>query len=130
GHGATCPRGGKPGDLFLKIRVQPHPVYHIVEDSPDDLQIDLPVLPWEALLGAEIAVPTLGGAVSMRIPPSSQSGQRLRLRGKGLARRDGTRVDLYARLMILNPTTVTKRERELYEELAKISTEDPREGLS
>ena len=65
----------------------------------------------------------------MRLPPSSQSGRRLRLRGKGLARRDGTSGDLYARLMIVNPKTVTKRERELYAELAKISTEDPREGL-
>ena len=130
GQGATSGRGGKPGDLFLRIRIQPHPVYHFVEDSPDDLQIDLPLLPWEALLGAEIAVPTLTGAVSMRIPPSSQSGQRLRLRGKGLARRDGSSGDLYARLMIVNPKTVTKRQRELYEELAKISTEDPREGLT
>ena len=130
GQGAPSGRGGKPGDLFLKIGIKPHPVYHIVEDSPDDLQIDLPVFPWEAVLGAEISVPTLAGAVSMRIPPSSQSGQRLRLRGKGLARRDGTSGDLYARLMIVNPKTVIKRGLDLYEELAKISTEDPREGLT
>jgi curved DNA-binding protein len=130
GQGATSARGGKPGDLFLKIRVPPHPLFTVLEDSPDDLQIDLPLLPWEAVLGAEVAVPTLTGAVSMRIPPGSEPGQRLRLRGKGLARRDGTSGDLYARLMIVPPKTVTKRERELYEELAKLSTEDPRKGFA
>jgi curved DNA-binding protein len=130
GQGATSGRGGKPGDLFLKIRIRPHLIFRFVEDSTDDLQIDLPLLPWEALLGTDVAVPTLTGAVSMRIPPSSQSGQRLRLRGKGLARRDGTNGDLYARLMIQSPKTITKREHELYEELSKLSTEDPREGLT
>jgi curved DNA-binding protein len=130
GQGASSARGGKPGDLFLKIRAQPHPLYTILEDSPDDLQIDLPLLPHEAVLGTEVAVPTLAGAVSMRIPPGSQSGQRLRLRGKGLPRRDGTSGDLYARLMIVTPKAATKRERELYEELAKLSTEDPRKGLA
>jgi curved DNA-binding protein len=130
GQGATSARGGKPGDLFLKIRVPPHPLFTVLEDSPDNLQIDLPLLPWEAVLGAEVAVPTLTGSVSMRIPPGSEPGQRLRLRGKGLARRDGTNGDLYARLMIVPPKTVTKRERELYEELAKLSTDDPRKGFA
>ena len=130
GQGATSARGGKPGDLFLKIRVQPHPIFTVMEDSPDDLQIDLPLLPWEAVLGTEVAVPTLTGAVSMRIPPGSEPGQRLRLRGKGLTRRDGTSGDLYVRLMIVPPKTITKRERELYEELAKLSTDDPRKGFA
>jgi curved DNA-binding protein len=130
GQGSTSARGGKPGDLFLKIRVRPHPLFTVLEDSPDDLQIDLPLLPWETVLGTEVSVPTLTGAVSMRIPPGSEPGQRLRLRGKGLVRRDGTSGDLYARLMIVPPKTVTKRERELYEELAKLSTEDPRKAFA
>jgi curved DNA-binding protein len=130
GQGALPPRGGEPGDLFLKIRIPPHPVYNVLEGSADDLQIDLPLLPWEAVLGADVDVPTPTGSVSMRIPPASQSGQRLRLRGKGLARRDGTSGDLYARLVPVTPKAVSKRERELYEELKTLSTEDPRKELT
>ena len=106
--------------------MQPHPVFTQIEGSPDDIEIDLPLLPWEAVLGKEVAVPTLGGPVTMRIPPGSQAGQRLRLRGKGLPRRDGTSGDQYVRLTVVTPRSVTKRERELYEELSKLSTEDPR----
>lgn len=129
GQGSRSRRSGRTGDLFLRIRIRPHPVYQLVEDSPSDLQIDLPVLPWEAVLGASVAVPTLSGPVTMRIPPGSQAGQRLRLRGKGLPRRDGTHGDLYVRLKIVTPQSPTKRERELYEELAKLSSEDPRDAL-
>ena len=130
GQGAPAPRAnGTPGDLFLKIRLQPHPLYSQIEGSPDDLQMELPLLPWEAVLGTEVAVPTLSGTVSMRIPPGSEAGQRLRLRGKGLPRRDGTSGDLYVKLVIVGPKSVSPRERELYEELAKLSTEDPRKGL-
>jgi curved DNA-binding protein len=129
GQGAPSRGSGRPGDLFLRIRLKPHPLYAVLEDSPDDLQVDLPILPWEAVLGAEIAVPTLTGPVSMRIPPDSQAGQRLRLRGKGLPRRDGTHGDQYVRLVIVTPKFVTPRERELYQELAKLSAENPRQGL-
>ena len=129
GQGAPSRGSGRPGDLFLRIRLKPHPFYALMEDSPDDLQVDLPLLPWEAVLGAEVAVPTLAGPVSMRIPPDSQAGQRLRLRGKGLPRRDGTHGDQYVRLVIVNPKFLTKPERELYQELAKLSAENPRQGL-
>ena len=129
GQGAVHGRSARAGDLFLKIRMRPHPVFALVENSPDDLQLDLPILPWEAVLGTEVAVPTLEGPVSMRIPAGSQGGQRLRLRGKGLVRRDGTRGDQYVRLVIVAPKAIGKRERELFEELAKLSTEDPRRAL-
>lgn len=129
GQGATHGLSGRTGDLYLKIRLKPHPLYTFVEGSPNDLQIDLPILPWEAVLGTDVAVPTLEGSVSMRIPPGSQAGQRLRLRGKGLPRRDGASGDQYVRLMIVTPKSAGKRERELYEELARLSREDPRSAL-
>jgi curved DNA-binding protein len=129
GQGATDGHAGHPGDLYLKIRLRPHPVYSLIEDSPDDLQMDLPLLPWEAVLGTEVMVPTLEGPVSMRIPAGSQGGQRLRLRGKGLPRRDDTRGDLYIRPVLIVPKSIGPRERELYKELAKLSTEDPRSAL-
>ncbi len=129
GQGATDGHAVHPGDLYLKIRLRPHPVYSLIEDSPDDLQMDLPLLPWEAVLGAEVMVPTLEGPVSMRIPAGSQGSQRLRLRGKGLFRRDDTRGDLYIRPVLIVPKSIGPRERELYKELAKLSTEDPRSAL-
>ena len=125
-QGATNGHAARPGDLYLKIRLRPHPVYSLFEDSPDDLQMDLPLLPWEAVLGTEVTVPTLEGPVSMRIPAGSQGGQRLRLRGKGLPRRDDTRGDLYVRPVLVAPKSIGPRERELYKELAKLSSEDPR----
>ena len=126
GQGATNGRAARPGDLYLKIRLRPHPFYTLLAESPDDIQIDLPLLPWEAVLGAEVMVPTLDGPVSMRIPPGSQAGQRLRLRGKGLTRRDGTRGDQYVRLVLVTPKSVGPRERELYKELAKSSRSEER----
>lgn len=129
GQGATNGRAARPGDLYLKIRIRPHPVYTLLEDSPDDLQMDLPLLPWEAVLGAEVTVPALDSPVSLRVPAGSQGGQRLRLRGKGLPKRNGTRGDLYVRLVLAAPKTVGPRERELYRELAKLSSEDPRSAF-
>ncbi len=130
GQGATNGRAARPGDLYLKIRLRSHPFFMLLAESPDDLQLDLPLLPWEAVLGAEVMVPTLDGPVSMRIPPGSQAGQRLRLRGKGLPRRDGTRGDQYVRFVLVTPKSIGPRERELYKDLAKLSTEDPRSELS
>jgi curved DNA-binding protein len=130
GQGATNGRAARPGDLYLKIRLRPHPFYTLLVESPDDLQIDLPLLPWEAVLGTEVMVPTLDGPVSMRIPPGSQAGQRLRLRGKGLPRREGARGDQYVRLVLVTPQSAGPRERELYKELARLSTEDPRSAFS
>jgi curved DNA-binding protein len=129
GQGATNGRAARPGDLYLKISLRPHQFYALLEDAPDDLQMDLPLLPWEAVLGQEIMVPTLDGPVSLRVPAGSQPGQRLRLRSKGLPKRDGTRGDLYVRLVLAAPKTVGPRERELYKELAKLSAEDPRSAF-
>ena len=86
------------------------------------------VSPWEAALGAEVPVPTLSGSARLKVPPGSSSGRRLRLRGQGLPSPDGSAGDLYARLAVHVPKRLTKKERELFEQLAATSHFDPRKG--
>ena len=123
GQGATGAPGTPAGDLYLHIRVRPHPVFSVLGD---DLEIRLPVAPWEAVLGTSVTVPTIDGQVEMTIPAGAKSGQRLRLRGQGLNRRKGGRGDEYVRLEIVTPNTVSDEERRLYEELKSISSFNPR----
>ncbi|MEA2691828.1 MAG: curved DNA-binding protein [Acidobacteriota bacterium] len=120
-------RGGSAGDLFLKIEVLPDPRFR-VEGS--DLHTTVPVTPWEAALGGEAEVETLDGGVRVRVPAGSSSGRKIRLRGKGLASRNGggggagnagERGDLIAELRIVIPDPLTDRERELFQELAETS---------
>jgi curved DNA-binding protein len=91
-----------------------------------DLQVEVPVTPWEAALGATVEIPIMGGSVNLKIPPGTQSGQKLRLRGKGLPRKGNERGDLIASVKIVVPTSQTAREKELFEELAKVSSFNPR----
>jgi DnaJ-class molecular chaperone len=93
----------------------------------DDVQVELPVTPWEAALGAKVSVPTLEGPVEVTIPAGTQGGQRLRLRGQGLNRRGGGRGDQYAKLKIVNPPRLTPNERELFERLRNESRFNARE---
>ncbi|MCU1451183.1 MAG: chaperone DnaJ domain protein [Acidimicrobiales bacterium] len=125
GQGATGAAGGPAGDLFLRVRVKPHPRLRV---EGRDLYVDLPLAPWEAALGAEVPVTTLTGTARLRIPPGSSSGRRLRLRGQGLPSPDGSAGDLYAVVAIHVPKRLTKKERELFEELASVSKFDPRKG--
>jgi curved DNA-binding protein len=120
---------GPPGDLLLHVRIERHPVFHVV--GADDIQADLPVAPWEAALGASVRVPTLEGpsGIEMKIPPGSQAGQRLRLRGEGLNRRGGGRGDEYLRLHIVNPPHLNEEEKELYARLAAASRFDARAAM-
>src|SRR5262245_20416340 len=127
GQGEPGISGGPPGDLRLHVRLKPHRLFHLLDD--DNLEIELPVAPWEAVLGAAVPVPTLDGNVEMTIRPGMQAGQRLRLRGQGMNRRAGGRSDLYARLKIVNPPKLTPKEKELYEKLAAESRFDARELL-
>ncbi len=113
------------GDLFLRVRFEPHPLFSVVGDG--DVQIDLPVAPWEAALGARVNVPTLDGSVAMTIPAGAQGGQRLRLRGQGLNQRHGGRGDEYVRLKIVNPPRLTEAEKALFAKLAAESHFDARE---
>ena len=123
GKGGPGMNGGPAGDLYLQIALEPHALYRA---SGHDLDIDVPLAPWEAALGAEVEVPTLEGRVTMKVPPGSKAGQKLRLAGKGLPKPGGGAGDLYAVLTIAVPATLTDSERKLYEELRKTSRFDPR----
>ncbi|MGE5583146.1 MAG: DnaJ C-terminal domain-containing protein [Bacillota bacterium] len=121
------PGSGKApaGDLYLKVKLQPDPVFTVVGEN--DLQMELALSPWEAVLGAAIKVPTLDGSVEVTVPPGSQNGQRLRLRGLGLRMKNGGRGDQYVKLKIMVPTVVTAKERDLYSHLAAESKFNPRQ---
>ena len=119
GQGAPGIGGGPPGNLFLRVRLRPHPVFDV---EGRDLYVDLPVSPWEAALGAEVPVPTLEGSARVKVPPGSSSGRRLRLRGQGLP----DSGDLYAVLTIRVPAALSGKERKLFEQLAAESKFDPR----
>ena len=117
GQGEAGERGGKSGDLFLRLRLQRHPDF-TVEGS--DLIHEVKIAPWQAVLGTELKVPTLEGAVKLKIPPGTQGGQRFRLRERGLPGVSGKRGDLYVVVQINIPKKITERERELWRELAKL----------
>ena len=123
GKGGPGANGGTPGDLYLHIVLEPHPLYRA---RGHDLEIEVPLAPWEAALGAQVDVPTLDGTVRMKVPPGSQSGQKLRLAGKGLPKPGGGGGDLYAQLVIAVPATPTDREKALFEQLREASKFDPR----
>src|SRR5260221_56705 len=125
GQGGTGSNGSEPGDLYLHVRLRPHPVFTV---KGDDLEVELPIAPWEAVLGAKVSAPTIDGKVELTIPPGAKSGQRLRLRGQGLNKRKGGRGDEYVRLKIVVPKEVTAEERRLFEELKQASRFDPRKG--
>jgi curved DNA-binding protein len=124
GRGEAGSGGGKAGDLFLRVRLAKHPDFE-VEDH--NLLYRAELAPWEAVLGANISVPTLDGRVNIRIPPGTQTGQKLRVRGRGLPQRDGAKGDLIVETSIEVPATVSESERKLWEQLAKESHFNPRE---
>jgi curved DNA-binding protein len=122
GQGGPGRDGGPPGDLYLRIVLKPHP--HFRRRGDDDLDVDLPVAPWEAALGATVAVQTPGATAQIRVPPGSSSGRRLRLRGRGLSKSGGGSGDLHAIVKITVPPHLSDRERELYEQLAQSSSQE------
>jgi curved DNA-binding protein len=125
GQGGQGSGNAPPGDLYLVVRIAPHPRYRL---EGRDLHLELPVTPWEAALGATIPVDTPGGEVKVRVPPGSSSGRRLRLRGQGMPNPRGSPGDLFAEVRIMVPSRLHHRERELFEELARVSNFDPRKG--
>ncbi|MDH7498668.1 MAG: DnaJ C-terminal domain-containing protein [Syntrophomonadaceae bacterium] len=117
GQGYEGIGGGPRGDLFLKVRILPHPVFTV---KGSDVEVQLTVEPDQAVLGDKVEVPTLDGPVVMTVPPGSRNGTRLRLQGKGLPRKDGTRGDQYVRLVIDIPRQVDEQQRALYEQLRRL----------
>jgi molecular chaperone DnaJ len=127
GKGEPGQFGGPPGDLYLVITVNAH---QFLERSGSDLYLDLPITVGEAVHGATVAVPTPSGTVKLRIPPGSQSGQRLRLRGQGVRNpKAQTRGDLFARLLVQVPRNGTDRVKEAVDVLEKAYAGDPRRHL-
>jgi curved DNA-binding protein len=116
GQGGPGANGGPSGDLYLHLRLAPHPRYRV---AGDDLEMDLPLWPWQTVLGAEVRVDMPEGAVTLTVPPGTQNGRRLRLRGRGLPRGDGSRGDLYAVVRIVVPERPSPAEREAYEALKR-----------
>ncbi|WP_461834718.1 DnaJ C-terminal domain-containing protein [Desulfothermus sp.] len=121
GQGQVGP-GGARGDLYLKVKLLPH---HLFKVEGNNVILDLPLTPWEAALGCSVSIPTLDGRVELKVPPGTSSGQKLRLKGKGLGR-GAKKGDFFARVQIKVPKNLSPRERELFEELKKISSFNPR----
>ena len=125
GQGEPGLNGGPPGDLFLVINLIEHPYYKL---EGKDIHLNLPITPSEAVLGARVDVPTLKGPVTVTVPPNTAGGKVLRLKGLGLPAKDG-QGNMLVTLQITVPDAASGREREIYEELSKISNFDPRAGL-
>jgi curved DNA-binding protein len=124
GRGEAGLGGGEAGDLYLRVRFAKHPEFEVQDHN---LIHEAEVAPWEAVLGANISVPTLDGRVNIKIPPGTQNGQKLRVRGRGLPERGGGRGDLIVQTRIEVPSRVSDSERKLWEQLAKESRFNPRE---
>ena len=116
---------GPAGNLYLRIRLVPHPLFDVVGN---DLNLTLPITPWEAALGAQVTVPTLSGKINLNVAADSQTGQRLRVKGKGLASKKG-QGDLYVILKVVMPPSADNTSRKLWQELADKADFDPRAAL-
>jgi molecular chaperone DnaJ len=127
GKGNAGTNGGAAGDLYLIIKIETHAVFNRVGD---DIQITIPVTVPEAALGAKIEVPTIDGRAQLKIPPGTQSGQKLRMRGKGVpsATHEGARGDQIVTVEMVVPHLRDERSKEILREFAKLNPEDPREA--
>lgn len=124
GQGSPAMGQGKPGDLYLEIEFNPHGIYRV--DS-HDVYLDVPITPWEAALGASIKVPTPDGVVDLKIPAGSNSGKKMRLRGRGIPGKPPG--DLYVVPQITLPPADSERAKELYKQMEKELTYNPRSKL-
>ena len=126
GQGGAGFNGGSAGDLFLEVTIKPHKQYQV---EGKDVFLNLPVTPWEAALGGKVKVPTLGGAVDLNIPAGARSGQKLRLKGRGLPVPKETAGDQFVVLQIVAPPADTAAKRALYEQMARDMPFNPRAHL-
>ncbi|MGA9851904.1 MAG: DnaJ C-terminal domain-containing protein [Gammaproteobacteria bacterium] len=123
GKGGKGFNGGREGDLYLNISLRPHPLFRV---SGHDLYLDLPLAPWEAVLGTNVEVPTPGGTVRLKIPPGTQAGQQLRLPKRGLPKPHSGEGDLFAIVQIVVPDAASEHERALFKQLGENSRFNPR----
>ncbi|MDR3764286.1 MAG: J domain-containing protein, partial [Acidobacteriota bacterium] len=123
GKGNPGRRGAQAGDLYIIVRINEHPVFH---RDADDIYLTLPILPWEAALGAKVEVPTIGGRAMLRVPPGTQNGQKLRMREKGVpsATRPGVTGDQIVEIRIVIPGIQNVEAKELWQKLEKLHPED------
>jgi molecular chaperone DnaJ len=128
GKGNAGSHGGPTGDLYAIIRTGDHPIFH---REGDDIHLTVPVTATESALGAKVEVPTIDGRTMLKIPPGTQSGQKLRLREKGVpsATKEGTRGDEIVEIKLTVPMPRDERSKEILRELAKLNPEDPRAEL-
>lgn len=123
GKGGKGFHGGPDGDLYLNIKFKPHPLFRV---DGHDLYIDLPIAPWEAALGASVEVPTLSGAVKLKIAAGTNTGQKLRLAKKGLPKQHHEHGNLFAIVQIVVPPELSEQETKLFQDLADSSKFNPR----
>ncbi len=127
GKGNAGINGGSPGDLYIMTEVEPHPLF---QRKGDNVYVKVPVTFTEAALGAKVEVPTIDGPTTIKIPPASQSGQLLRLRGKGVpSLRGDLRGDQFVEVQVVVPRIADERSKEILREFAKLNPEDPRRDL-
>ena len=127
GKGESGSRGDQ-GDLYLKIKVKPHPIF---KRRQDDIYLEVPITIYEAALGKQVDVPTIDGSASVSIPPGVQNGTKLRLKGKGVQNlKSKERGNQYVEVKIVMPDNISTEDKEIYEKLAKDSPYDPREKFS
>jgi curved DNA-binding protein len=125
GQGGRGTEGAAAGDLYLVVRIRPHPRYRL---EGRDIYAELPLAPWEAALGTTVAIDTPGGEAKVKVPHGTSCGRRLRLRGRGMPNPKGKPGDFLAEAKILVPSRLSKDERRLFEELAATSKFDPRKS--
>lgn len=124
GQGAPGTGGGPAGDLYLEVHFSPHPLYRV---EGRDVFLNLPIAPWEAALGATVAVPTLGGKVELKVPAGARGGQKLRLRGRGLPGQPAG--DQYVVLQVVTPPAESDEARRFYEEMRRVMPFNPRAAM-
>jgi len=124
GQGGAGHGGGEAGDLYLEVDFNPRSHYRV---EGADVYLELPLAPWEAALGATVKVPTPAGAVDLKIPPGSQAGKKLRLKGRGIPARQAG--DLYVVLQITLPVAENEQQRQVYEEMKQEFSFNPRAGM-
>jgi molecular chaperone DnaJ len=126
GRGEEGEQGAESGDLYVRVKVQPHKFF---ARNESDLLLTLPITFPEAALGSEVKVPTLNGPVTLKIPAGTSSGKTFRIRGRGIGKPDGSKGDLLATVQVAVPSKLSKKEAELVRELAEGKDESPRKHL-